>query len=58
LIYLLRQISIPGYAKRLRQLLIEANSLQILDLQMLLNNSRLSARAKSELKAAIGDSSL
>jgi hypothetical protein len=58
LIYLLRQMSVPGYAKRLRQLLIEANTLQILDLPTLLTNSRLSPRAKAELRAAIGDSSV
>lgn len=57
LIYLLRQQAIPGNAKRLKQLLLEANSLNILDLQMLLNHSRLSPRAKAELRAAIGDSS-
>ena len=47
LIYLLRQQAIPGNAKRLKQLLLEANSLNILDLQMLLNHSRLSPRAKA-----------
>jgi hypothetical protein len=46
LVYLLRQMPVPGYSKRLRQLLIEANALQILDLQMLFAHSRLSPRAK------------
>jgi hypothetical protein len=58
LVYLLRQMSVPGSAKRLRQLLIEANTLKILDIQALLSHSRMSPRAKAELRAAIGDSSV
>jgi hypothetical protein len=37
---------------------MEANSLQILDLHLLLTHSRLSPRAKTELRAAMGDSSI